>query len=246
MFLAGAAALVTFTDAASIVTDKYNIRFGDGEKNLIVSKVRLVPYMNPERIIGTKGFDDFFIYVMLRNFSDRQLMITSAKVEFDSDIQPVKLGDAGGYGTCVFGTDLNKNVPLSVGAGETKWIKIERSIKLSGFYAELERIVTSGVKIHTEDFPETIINISFVESVNESLAVAYGSSASINITVYTGVESILKKHSVLLADGKDIFANDGSIQHDYLLARWAADDSTRTSLFDDCSTMGRFELEDSA
>lgn len=137
-------------------------------------------------------------------------------------------------------------MPLSIEAGETKWIQIGRSIKLNGFYAELERVVTSGVKIHTEDFPETIINSSFVESVNKSLATAYGSRASVNIIVYTGVKSILKKHKVLLADGKDIFDNDGSFQHDYLLARWAADDSSRTSLLDGCSRMGRFEPKDSA
>lgn len=89
--VACAAELVTFTDAASIISDKYNLEFGDGEKNLIVNKVRLVPWMNPERIIGTKGFDDFFIYVMLRNFGDRQLMVTSAKLEFDDASQNIEL-----------------------------------------------------------------------------------------------------------------------------------------------------------
>ncbi|HBL7242139.1 TPA: hypothetical protein LS257_004843, partial [Serratia liquefaciens] len=65
-----------------------------------------------------------------------------------------------------------------------------------------------------------IHEVYFVEILNNALEKKYGKNAEIVASLNTDSEKTKHTFTFHLTQGKDLFSKDGSLQHDWLLAKW--------------------------
>ena len=204
------------SDSTSVISFISQLR-GDDTSSLSVVRARLKPYrVSPG---NTEGQDDVFVQLQLRNYGKDPVYLTSAKIEIVKS-DTATLGRPGVFGQCVLTDDPNSNTPLKIAPGDTVWLSVSDSIHLPGLAAWLEVGVLNDIHVPTPEEPFTITENFFVDEVNQNFLKLYGPDSAIQLTLYSGNRKELQTFDIKLAEGKDIFAKDGSLQQDWFIANW--------------------------
>lgn len=187
------------------------------EENMSVLQARLQPFRIRPEI--KEGQDEVFLVMEVRNYGTSPLMIVSADVD-GSGTNLVTKGKAGWWSRCTFSSDANKNKPLTVAAGQTVWVSVGEAVLLKGLNDLMNGLDLE--KIHT--FPPEagtgIHEVYFVDILNKALEKKYGKNSEIVANLYTGSEKTKHTFTFHLNQGKNLSSKDGSLQHDWLLAKW--------------------------
>jgi hypothetical protein len=210
-------AIVGFlSDSAGVISFVGQLWRGDSN-TLSVVQARLKPYrISPG---NTEGQDDVFVQLQLRNYGRDPVYLTSAKIKIVKS-DTATLGRPGVFGQCVLTDIPNENTPIKVEPGDTVWLRVSGSVHLPGMAAWLESGVLEDIHVLAPEDPFTITENFFVDDVNKSFSTLFGSDSAIELTLYSGNQKALQKFDFKLAKGKDIFAKDGSLQQDWLIANW--------------------------
>ncbi len=193
-------------------------------KNLTPDKEPLVAIegrLSP--VFSNPGFssnhDDVSLSFQLRNYSNAPVTLITASLSVE-DARTVAVAKSGGKGGCTLGPDRNENSPITIAPGATQWLSVGENIELRGVSSYLTEKGLSDVFVHeTEGRPFSIAQLIYVDDLNAYFEKAYGSQAKIRVTMQSTSN---EKHvfDFSIARGKDLFAKDGSLHHDWLIANW--------------------------
>lgn len=188
----------------------------DGE-SLVAIQGRLSPvFRNP-------GFhsnhDDVSLSIQVRNYSEAPVTLIAASLSVQNG-RTMVVAKSGGKGGCTLGPDRNENNPITVAPGATQWLTVGTNIELRGVSSYLTDEKMSDVFVHeTAGVPFTIAQLTYVDDLNAYFEKTYGRQAKLKVTM----QSISNKRHVFyfpIARGKDLFAKDGSLHHDWFIANW--------------------------
>lgn len=166
-----------------------------------------------------EGQDEVFLMMEIRNYDTSPLMIVSADVD-GSGNKLVTRGKAGWQSRCTFSSDANRNEPLTVRPGQTVWVMVENAVLLKGLNDLMNGLDLKSLHNFEADAGVGIYEVGFVDILNKALEKKYGKNAEIVASLYTGPDKNKHIFSFPLNQGKDFFSKDGSLQHDWLLAKW--------------------------
>ena len=187
------------------------------EENMSVLQARLQPFRIRPEI--KEGQDEAFLMMEVRNYGTSPLMIVSADVD-GSGTNLVTKGKAGWWSRCTFSSDANKNKPLTVAAGQTVWVSVGEAVLLKGLNDLMKELNVENLHHFEPDAGVGIYEVGFVDILNKALEKKFGKNAEIVANLYTGSEKTKHTFTFRLSQGKDLFSKDGSLQHDWLLAKW--------------------------
>ncbi len=187
------------------------------EENMSVIQARLQPFRILPQI--KEGQDEVFLMMEVRNYDTSPLMIVSADVD-GSGNKLVTKGKAGTWSRCTFSSDANKNKPLTVAPGQTVWVTVGDAILLKGLNDLMNGLDLKSLHTFEPDAGVGIYEVGFIDTLNKALEKKYGKNAEIVANLYTGSEKTRHTFTFRLSQGKDLFSKDGSLQHDWLLAKW--------------------------
>lgn len=212
LIVAVAAGLATLKDAKEVVWSWFS-----AEENMSVIQARLQPFRIRPEI--KEGQDEVFLMMEVRNYGTSPLMIVSADVD-GSGTKLVTQGKAGWWSSCTFSSDANKSKPLTVAAGQTVWVTVGGAVLLKGLNDLMNGLDLDEIHTFPSGAGTGIHEVYFVEILNKALEKKYGQNAEIVANLYTGSEKTKHTFTFHLTQGKDLFSKDGSLQHDWLLAKW--------------------------
>lgn len=223
------AGLITLKDAKEVIWSWFS-----SEENMSVIQARLQPFrINPDI---KEGQDEVFLMMEIRNYDTSPLMIVSADVDGGGN-KLVTKGKAGWQSRCTFSSDANRNEPLTVRPGQTVWIMVGNAVLLKGLNDLMNGLDLKSLHNFEPDAGVGIYEVGFVDILNEALEKKYGKNAEIVASLYTGPDKNKHAFSFPLNQGKDFFSKDGSLQHDWLLAKWIKPDyKTYLQLSKDCES----------
>lgn len=204
------------SDSSSIISFVNQLR-GEEEASLAVVRARLKPFRI--NAVVPENQDDVFVQLQLRNYGKDPVYLTSTQIEVTKS-ETAKVGRAGATGMCVLTDNPNANTPIKVESGASVWVRVSKSIHLQGLSAWLTEETLKDIHVPTPEDPFTISENFFVAEVNRKFGELYGADAALKVTVYSGNRKELQTFSFRLAEGKDIFAKDGSLQQDWFIANW--------------------------
>ncbi len=204
------------SDGSSLLSFVSQLR-GQDKAPLAVVRARLKPFRI--NAVMPENQDDVFVQLQLRNYGKDPVYLTSAQIEVTKS-DTATLGKAGAAGMCVLSENPNANTPIKVEPGASVWVRVSRSVHLQGLSTWLTEETLKDVHVPTPEDPFTITENFFVDEVNRKFGELYGSEAALKVTVFSGNREELQTFSFNLAEGKDVFAKDGSLQHDWLIANW--------------------------
>lgn len=204
--------LVTLKDAKEVIWSWFST-----EENMSVIQARLQPFRILPQI--KEGQDEVFLMMEVRNYDTSPLMIVSADVD-GSGNKLVTKGKAGTWSRCTFSADANKNKPLTVAPGQTVWVTVGDAILLKGLNDLMNGLDLKSLHTFEPDAGVGIYEIGFIDTLNKALEKKYGKNSEIVANLYTGSEKTRHTFTFRLSQGKDLFSKDGSLQHDWLLAKW--------------------------
>jgi len=192
--------------------------FGRDDESIVVLQARLNPFPWP-RGAPLATPDQYFLYLRLRNQGATPIWLTAA----DIAVAHARLASVGtgGIVTGALSKEPNKNTPIALLPGRDVWVSVSQAVylpKASNWLTPSRR-----EKIHLmpeEGEAYAIGEIGLVDDLNAALAKLYGSKAQIRVTLYTQGQEKVRELSFDLAKGKDLFACDGSLQHDAMIAAW--------------------------
>jgi hypothetical protein len=211
------AAVGFLNDGTSLISSASQF-FNQEKPPLVVVQSRLKAY----RFIRdeAEGQDNVFIQLKVRNYGMNPTFLTSATAELvNSD--KAQMGTLPAvHGHCALTSIPNENTPIKIDPGETVWIRISSGFRLPGLSTWFTNERLKVIHVTTPENPMTISETRFIEYLNEHIKALYGSEAAIVVTLHSGNSESLQKFQFRLAGGKDIFANDGSLQHDWFIANW--------------------------
>lgn len=188
------------------------------QESLVVLQAKLTPMFRNPKVRGNK--EEAALSLELRNYGEVPITLTSASIDIvNSNV--VKLGRGGSYaGDCVLGSEPNRNRPLTIPPGGTAWLTVSQFVDLRGVSSFFTEEMLEDIFIQPdENGPWGIAQLHYVEDLNRFFGRNYGEGASIKV-VLTSIspgEHVLR---LPLARGKDLFAKDGSLHHDWFIARW--------------------------
>ncbi|KAB0498250.1 hypothetical protein [Pseudomonas lini] len=219
-------------DLLKPLADKLNASQGIDNPEIVVINARLTPFYPTTKIEREK--DQVFLQVKLRNYGKSPVTFTSA------DISVLKSKTAGQgvaftQSRCALSNDPNSNTPIEIKAGESKWITISNAIHLPGLSTWLTDAELAKITVQTPEEPFTISENFYVKDINSKFSVLFGSDSIIQATLYTGIKIQERVLPFQLSKGKDIFANDGSLQQDWFIANWKHWNPNAISFGKDCS-----------
>ena len=204
------------SDSSSIISFVNQLR-GEDKAPLTVVRARLKPFrISP---VAPENQDDVFVQLQLRNYGNDPVYLTSAKIEVTKS-NTAKVGKAAVTGMCALTDNPNANTPIKVEPGASIWVRVSDSIHLQGLSAWLTEETLKDIHVPTPEDPFTITENFFVDEVNRKFGELYGPNAALKVTVYSGNRKELQTFSFRLAEGKDIFSKDGSLQQDWFIANW--------------------------
>ncbi|UCJ14990.1 hypothetical protein K5Q02_14025 [Pseudomonas sp. MM211] len=193
-------------------------------KNFIPNKEPLVAIQGRfSPIFRNPGFssnhDDVSLSFQVRNYSEAPVTLIAASLSVEN-ARTVAVAKSGGKGGCTLGPARNENSPITIAPGATQWLTVGENIELRGVSSYLTDKRLSNVFVHeTAGSPFGIAQLTYVDDLNAYFDKAYGSQARIKVTV----QSISNKEHIFtfpIAQGKNLFATDGSLHHDWLIANW--------------------------
>lgn len=188
------------------------------EEPLVAIQGRLTPVFRHPGL--TSNQDDVALSIQVRNYSESPVTLISASLSTQGarTLAVAKSGARGGG--CTLGPDRNDNNPLVIAPGGTQWLTLGDNVELSGVSKFLTDERLSEVFIHKlSGMPFSIAQLGYVDQLNDFFEKSYGADSNIKVTLnsISGSEHIL---SFPLARGKDLFAKDGSLHHDWFIASW--------------------------
>lgn len=206
-------------------------RFGEDDTTLDVRRARLIPYFAgfPDSIER----DQFSLQLELRNYGASPMVLTSADIAM-VDAGEAKIGPGGSVpvdGGCTLSSDPNENQPIELAPGESAWLGISPMVNLP----EIRKWLDSDKLANVHVMPDDLLAIQELETVDElnaELAHRFGPDAKILVTLFTGMHKKRRTLTFSLAQGKDLFAKDGSLMHDALISYWLS--PNRKALVLDC------------
>lgn len=225
------AGLIGFANNASGVFTFASHFIGNKVENLSIIQARLKPFRSRPDVI--QGRDEVFLHMKVRNYGATPLIITSADAAITHSATAHR-GLAGSMSRCTLSKDPNENTPINIAPGETAWITIANGISLPGLSDWLTEEELSEINVLVPDDPFTISQNYYVQVVNDKFSELFGPEATIRATLYTGAKGDKHVFNFSLANGKDIFAKDGSLQHDWFIANWKHPSSRATKIETTC------------
>ncbi|WP_417695619.1 hypothetical protein [Pseudomonas sp.] len=188
----------------------------DGE-SLVAIQGRLSPvFRNPG---FNSNHDDASLSIQVRNYSEAPVTLIAASLSVQSG-RTVVVAKSGGKGGCTLGPDRNENNPITIAPGATQWLTVGTNIELRGVSSYLTDEKMSDVFVHeTAGTPFSIAQLTYVDDLNAFFERSYGRQAKLKVTM----QSISNEKHVFyfpIAQGKDLFAKDGSLHHDWFIANW--------------------------
>jgi len=215
--LAGFAAVVSFISDFGGAWDNVIKLFGHDEP-LVVMRARLSPFARDPRI--KQGRDEASLSLEVRNYGKETVMLTSAELEVVHG-KGAKVGQGGVFGKCSLTAVDNENVPMTVGSGQSRWLVVSRSVDLPGVSSFLTGEKLLPVFVHSVGGqPFSIAQSIYVDELNTFFSDSYGSEAALKVTLHSTPSGEKHVFVLPLARGKDLFAKDGSLQHDWFIANW--------------------------
>ncbi|KAA1195424.1 hypothetical protein [Photorhabdus heterorhabditis] len=204
------------------------------KENISVIKARMQPFRTMPHI--KEGQDEVFLMIEIRNYDTSPMMIVSANIDVRGSNLATK-GNAGWQSRCAFTSDVNRNEPLTIKPGQTLWVMISQSILLPGLSELMDGLDLQNIHTFPPESGTGIHEVYFVDILNKAFEKKYGKDIEIVASLYTGVEKTRHTFSFSLIQGKDLFSKDGSLQHDWFLAKWVRPNSqTYHKLSSDCES----------
>lgn len=224
-----ASGLNTIKEAKDIVWSWFNTN-----ENISVIQARLQPFRIRPDIKETQ--DELFLMMEIRNYDTSPLMIVSADIGIRGSRLATE-GKAGWQSRCAFTSDANRNDPLTINPGETLWVMVGQAVLLPGLSDLMEELNVDSLHHFEPDAGVGIYEVGFVDTLNKAFERKYGKNTEIRASLYTGADKDKHTFSFRLNQGKDFFSWDGSLQHDWLLAKWIQpDNQTYLLLSKDCES----------
>lgn len=189
------------------------------KEELVVIEARLDP--SPIRVSINDGLGDVFLTLDVRNYNMSPIMIVSTNIEWRGSAL-ISKGKSGRQGPCTLSSEANENKPITIYPGKTASIMIGESIHLSGLGEIMSKINFQEIHPFPPEAGIGIHEVYFVDVLNELLKDTYGEDTEIIAYIYTGAEKKKHSFSFKISQGKDLFSKDGSLQHDWFLAKWIA------------------------
>jgi hypothetical protein len=193
--------------------------FGRDDPHLVVTSARLVPWFST--VADPRQHDQLFLQLRLRNYAPQSIYLTAAELRV-KDAHTGEVGIAGGSGKCTLTSILVRNHPIELEAGDEKWITISPAIRLPGIENLLSSSPFSEVTPIPSDEPVTIAEGFYADTLNAALAKLYGQTAAVEVSLFSGNKQKVRTLRFALASGKDVFNEEGALEHDVLLATWRA------------------------
>lgn len=204
-----------FSDVGGVWNLLKDLNFG--EEPLVAIQGHLSP------VFRHPGFhsnhDDASLSIQVRNYSKETMTWVAASLSVENS-RTLVVAKSGGQGACTLGADRNKNNPVTIEPGATQWLTVATNIELHGISSYLTDEKLSDVFVHeTAGAPFSIAQLAYVDDLNAYFEKAYGRNAKIKVTLrsISNEEYVFYFH---IAQGKDLFAKDGSLHHDWFIANW--------------------------
>lgn len=205
------------SDGSSLFSDLKQF-FAPDKSPLAVIQARLKPYRFV--VDNTGNQDNVVIQLQLRNYGENSIFLTSAKVEFVSSDKLKRGRLPYVHGNCALSSTPNENTPIKIEPGDSIWIKASDGIYMPGLSTWFTKERLEAIYVTTPDRPITLSEHNYIDDINQKFNELYGANATIIVTLYSGKADKFQKFSFNLSEGKDIFAKDGRLQHDWLIANW--------------------------
>jgi hypothetical protein len=185
---------------------------------LVAIQSRLSPlFRNPGYL---SNHDDALLSIQLRNYSEAPVTLIAASLSVQNARTMAVATSGGAGGGCTLGPDRNKNKPVTIAPGGTQWITLGTHVELRGISSYLTDERLSGATVYESGgLPYTIREAVYVDDLNAYFERNYGRQAVIKVSM----QSMSSEKQVLyfpIAQGKDLFASDGSLHHDWFIANW--------------------------
>lgn len=188
----------------------------DGE-SLVAIQGRLSPvFRNPG---FNSNHDDASLSIQVRNYSEVPVTLIAASLSVQNG-QALVVAKSGGKGGCTLGPDRNENNPITIAPGATQWLTVGTNVELRGISSYLTEEKMSDVFVHEMDgIPFSIAQLTYVDDLNTFFERSYGRQAKLKVAM----QSISNENHVFyfpIAQGKNLYAKDGSLHHDWFIANW--------------------------
>lgn len=212
-----AAGVVGFLSDIGGALENVKKLFGQDDPLVLVT-ARLSPLARDPRI--RNGRDEASLSLEVRNYGKEMVMLTSADLEV-VHANGAKVGKGGIFGRCVLKAVDNENTPQTIAPGKSTRLAISRTVDLPGVSKFLSDEKLRSVFVHTIDGqPYSIAESIYVDELNKFFSDTYGRDAALKVTLYSTQSGDKHIFVLPLARGKDLFAKDGSLQHDWFIANW--------------------------
>lgn len=208
-FFAGALTIFTYFKS------EFQSSFGKNSDELQVISTRMYPNYGFLNANLSDFSETVIFYVELRNFGNKEIIITSAEYEI-SDSKILDFATHG-QGKNSLGELPEKNNFIKIYPGESKFIRLAKGIKLKGiteffdnqeYRSEFYSKYGNAYLLHDQ---------SWIDTFNSELASRYGKDSTLTISFYEKYKKLIKKYQIRLSDGADIFDHSGKLQHDTFL-----------------------------
>ncbi|EOW7155657.1 hypothetical protein ACOZ80_004180 [Yersinia enterocolitica] len=114
---------------------------------------------------------------------------------------------------------------------------VGQAVLLPGLSGLMKELNVESLHHFEPDAGVGIYEVGFVDTLNKAFERKYGKNTEIRASLYTGSDKDKHTFSFPLNQGKDFFSWDGSLQHDWLLAKWIQpDNQTYLLLSKDCES----------
>jgi len=232
------AGVVSFLSDAGGALENVKKLFGQDDPLVLVA-ARLSPFARDPKVID--GRDEATLSLLVRNYGKETVMLTNADLEI-VHAKGAKIGKGGIFGRCVMSKVDNENTPLTISSGKSARLAISRTINLPGVSSFLSDEKLLPVFVHTIDGqPYSIAQSMYVDELNNFFSVNYGRDAALKVTLYSAPSGDKHVFVLPLTQGKDLFAKDGSLQHDWFIANWKAWDERAMALASSCDDIERHD-----
>lgn len=160
-------------------------------------------------------FDDkpiAFMSIDVINLNNFPILITSAEVSLTGTNGKL---NRGGWQSPTLSSLPQDNVPILIAPGKKERIKINTGFEFSGIYDYLERMDLGNQLYFPVDGPATEIRRvhyhGLVPYLNDYMETLYGKGSTIEISLFTGIKTLIHTRKIKLSQGSDLFDHSGNI-----------------------------------
>lgn len=219
-----AAGIVTSMELLDRVNERLTQWRGVDDPTLDVLYAELSPFKLAIDIPRERN--QFWLAMRLRNYGVETVLLTAADITVEN-ARSAGIGSGTLRGRCVLSADPDKSDLIEIRPGDEKWIRISRMVHLPGVGAWLSALPREQIHLIPPENPQLVSESYYVDHLNRFLAKRFGESARLLVTLYTGRRKPVRELTFHLARGQSVFADDGNLRHDHLIASWFSNDRGR-------------------